>query len=644
MSCHAGLTAPFGPTMFVPAGESAQYGADGWDVSPYGEWRWTPMGLAGRDPIVYAQIESEVHALCKEYQSDPAMARKLCETLTETCLQLSCGDGQTAVRRRPPEGRGEVLGRPSPRDRGPCRPPRSGGFEIRRARPRRGRLRGLSSHAAAREQPDDDPRPSLQFFLESSVTGNFALGKKGEVYGPFQDVAPYAMEHATGMKPKRSDFLQSSRLCATCHTVVLPNVDRPIDPARHDELVASETVPLFRKFHHHVEQATYLEWLNSEYENEIDAANPRARSCQDCHMSRGLKDERRGVDLPRITTQIAAIQDTNYPEAENLAPRDWLNVRTRDEGFRRHNFSGLNAFLLEMFGQFDDVLGVPKTDFMTGSKQGVEHAIDNFVRAARDDVASLSVATGWEAPNRATARVVVRNKAGHRFPSGVGFRRAFIELAVVQRPAVTGGTECIVWASGRTNEQGVILGADGRPLPTEFFDRDPGGEQRYQKHHEEITSPDQVQVYETLLKNAKGEFTTSFVRSCEIVKDNRLLPRGWKRQGPGPALTGRYLKATHPGPGADADPRYNDGSGSDEVVYRIELPGDVDPSRLEVRATLYYQAVPPYFLRNLFETTPDGPATRRLHYLCGNLDLKGTPFENWKLPIASAARALKPGH
>jgi hypothetical protein len=151
-----------------------------------------------------------------------------------------------------------------------------------------------------------------------------------------------------------------------------------------------------------------------------------------------------------------------------------------------------------------------------------------------------------------------------------------------------------------------------------------------------ITSPDQVQVYETLLRNAKGEFTTSFVHGCETVKDNRLLPRGWKRDGPGPALTGRFLKATHPGPDAAEDPRYADGSGSDEVTYRIELPAEVDPARLRVRATLYYQAIPPYFLRNLFEAARHGPATRRLHYLCSQLNLKGTPIEDWKLPITSA--------
>ena len=29
------------------------------NISPYGEWRASPMGLAGRDPVFYAQLESE---------------------------------------------------------------------------------------------------------------------------------------------------------------------------------------------------------------------------------------------------------------------------------------------------------------------------------------------------------------------------------------------------------------------------------------------------------------------------------------------------------------------------------------------------------------------------------------------------------
>ena len=126
------------------------------------------------------------------------------------------------------------------------------------------------------------------------------------------------------------------------------------------------------------------------------------------------------------------------------------------------------------------------------------------------------------------------------------------------------------------------------------------------------------------------------MRGCEAAKDNRLLPRGWRPEGPGKGLSGRLLRATHPGADVAADPRYGDGSGSDEVTYRITLPAGAERAQTRVRATLYYQAVPPYMLRNLFEGSPDGPAARRLHAMASRVDLKGSPIEGWKLRIASA--------
>ena len=112
------------------------------------------------------------------------------------------------------------------------------------------------------------------------------------------------------------------------------------------------------------------------------------------------------------------------------------------------------------------------------------------------------------------------------------------------------------------------------------------------------------------------------------------MPRGWKKTGPGPELTGRFLESTYPDPKTMNDPQYADGSGTDEVTYRITLPAGIDADSLTVRATLYYQALPPYYLMNLFKTAPDGEATRRLHSLIGHSDLKGTPIDGWKLKVA----------
>ena len=55
--------------------------------------------------------------------------------------------------------------------------------------------------------------------------------------------------------------------------------------------------------------------------------------------------------------------------------------------------------------------------------------------------------------------VKVTNKTGHRFPSGVGFRRAFLELSVLDQH------DLVVWASGRTNGVGVIVDETGARCP-----------------------------------------------------------------------------------------------------------------------------------------------------------------------------------
>jgi hypothetical protein len=633
MSCHAGLTAPFGPSMFVPFGKSAEYGADGWDVSPHGEWRWSPMGLAGRDPVFYAQVEAELRMIDREFGADPEHAKNLREALTDTCLRCHGAMGRRQFD-ADHAGRKEAF---TLAHAAATEGPHAAYGALARD--------GVSCAVCHRIQPNPQPagdrRPYLQYFLESQITGNFHLGPKGEIYGPYKDdeIAPYVMAHGTGRVPKHNAYLKSSQLCGSCHTVALPAVDYPLDEqelAVVDDVRKGQTVELFQKCHHHVEQSTYLEWLNSEYENELHPENPKARTCQDCHMAASLVDERHGVDLPKLRTRIATVQDSTYPEAENLPPADRLNVRIRDN-YRRHNFAGLNAFLVELFRQHPDVLGVRPTDYMTGSRAGAENAVAAIARTARSDTADLSVSAATDGPGRVTAKVLVTNKAGHRFPSGVGFRRAFLTVEVLRRATGT-EPEQVVWASGRTNSWGVLVGPDGAPLPTETFEPDTSsGRQQFQPHREVIDSETQVQIYETLVRNRKGELTTSFVRGCEIAKDNRLLPRGWRKAGPGPALAGRFLEATYPDSTALDDPRYADGSGTDEVTYRIALPAGVAATGLTVQATLYYQALPPYYLASLFGTTADEPATRRLASLISHLNLRGTPIQDWKLTVAEAS-------
>jgi hypothetical protein len=643
MSCHAGLMAPFGPTMFFPTSETDSYEAPGVHLSPYGEWRWTPMGLAGRDPVFFAQLESELELLKREFAKAPERAEQLSAELQQTCLTCHGAMGK----RQFDIDHGGIGHFSVDHVMRASTDPGAAGDEDWRygALARDGISCTVCHHMTPREQPANDKRPYLEFFLETSITGNLHLGPNNELHGPFKEdeISPYSMEHALGFKPKHNPYVKSSQLCGTCHVVNLPRIDEPAgEGTESDPLVVSEQNPAFKEFHHHVEQATYLEWLNSEYENEFDAKNPKAKTCQDCHMSRDYHNERLAMNMDHIETRMAAIQDNTYPEAESLAEHAALEVRPRPEGYARHNFRGLNVFLLEMFNQFDDVLGVRKFDFMTGSKQDIPHAVDDFLRQAREETATINVTAHIGEAGELTATVEVHNKAGHRFPSGVGFRRAFLELLVLEKPEDGAGEEKLVWSSGRTNELGVIIDGEEKPLTTEFPGESPDGkDQAFQPHHEVITSPREVQIYEMLLRDAKGRFTTSFLRGSEIVKDNRLLPRGWKETGPGAALKGEWLRATLPDSTTLKDERHASGSGSDLVSYRIDLPEGTDPKRLIVKATLYYQATPPYFLRNLFETAPEGPATQRLHYICSNIDLRGTPIEGWKLPVVSASAAVE---
>ena len=73
MSCHSG-NAWFGSkyTMILEG-----YSKNPVNVSPYGEWRWSPMGLAGRDPIFYAQLDSEL-AYLKDRPDDQQKVINTC--------------------------------------------------------------------------------------------------------------------------------------------------------------------------------------------------------------------------------------------------------------------------------------------------------------------------------------------------------------------------------------------------------------------------------------------------------------------------------------------------------------------------------------------------------------------------------------
>lgn len=350
-------------------------------------------------------------------------------------------------------------------------------------------------------------------------------------------------------------------------------------------------------------------------------------------MPTGYTNKEENINVAQIQTRMAIVQDLTLPQTEHLATPDQINVRFRNTGFRRHELLGTNGFLLQMFLQpvdkngNNDVLGVRMKDYMTGFATDLDKASDNVVEQAQSITATVNISKFAVEGNKLVAEVTVSNLAGHRFPSGVGFRRAFIEFQ-----ASANGKA--FWTSGTTNDKGEITDFNGKVLPTEYF---AGG--KYQPHFNQsnpITSSDQVQIYEELTQDANHQFTTGFTRRDYEIKDNRLLPIGWAPHGPPDLkIPEPFLEATLPKGTAKDDPVYLAGKGQSIVRYEITLPAGVSANDVTVSASLYVQTLPPYFLADRYKTAT--PATARLRHLATELGtLADTDYVNWKLLVAQA--------
>lgn len=666
MGCHSGGT--YGGVMLYTGLKQADGSAPQMNISPFGEWRWSPMGLAGRDPIFYAQLDSEIAFVKSFFKNDPAKVAEKIKAVNNTCFRCHGVMGKRQLDEdQGGSGKGNferdlvyaTYDTPQPNKRN----------YIYGALARDG-VSCMACHRIVEDKPVKGEPDKLASFLKYNITGNFTTGNADQIFGPFEDdkIVTDPMNNAMGIKPKHDPYIKSSRMCGNCHTINLPLMDNPAD---------DPNTP-------HLEQLTYLEWLNSGYQNEY-GNNPKARTCQDCHMETKYRNSKGTLSVPVIQQPIAFIEDDQYPQAGHRLPADKIRVRFRDKGFARHQLQGLNVSLLEIFRQYmsgyisngsmmqaNAILGVRQNDYMSGLDD-LSTAIDAFVEQAQSSTAEVALSPVTFSNQKLIADVMVTNKAGHRLPSGVGFRRAFLEFRVIDNSS--GQT---VWCSGCTDELGVITNGAGNQSPrlqSELFDvyndqskpadhEYPAGcndkylpginPQHYQPHFfwdlnkdngVAITRQDQVQIYEELNLNVQCVMTTSFIRRDYQLKDNRLLPYGWTLSGPlrpdkTPFIPAAYLHQTRP-ENVGADPAYADGSGTNVVRYEATLPvGPWNPKNLTVTATLYYQSIPPYYLNDRFKQAPNEPATQRLYYLTSNLQTKGTAIENWKFQIVTASQPV----
>lgn len=602
LGCHDGDASPFGVTKATPQGNMIVADAHGEkglkNVSPYGEWRFSMMGLAGRDPIFFAQMETETKRLAAaKGPYDAAGVSNLC---------FSChgamGQRQLMIDNKKDQSLPQNFDRSMVfHENDPLNPLAKYGALARD---------GISCMIC--HQMEENTNKTLK----EIATGNFTVvpPKDGlnTVFGPRKDVMELPMVQSIGVKPVQHDFIGTSRVCATCHNVYLPVISPTGD---------------VKKFVY--EQATYLEWENSDYSAREKAGEKDRSSCQSCHMPRSFEGK-------RVDGKIANVEDTDFPDYKHLdhlggilAPPAKVDVKPR-EGIARHALNGINLFGLEMFNQFDDILGIRKSSYMSGVNDGLPAAIRNNAAMARNETARVTLAGVTRQGNKVRANVKVENLAGHRFPSGVGFRRAFVEFTVKNAAGET------VWASGATNGAGAILnGARGAVLPTEIRTGKVASAENFQPHHRVITRENQAQIYEEVVVGSDGRFTTSFLDIVGHPKDNRLLPLGWKKEG-GPGFDGEQVHAIQPEGDVVSDSDF--GAGGDITQYDVTLPAGVS-GPLTVSAKVFYQSVPPGYLNDRF-TMADGPSTKRLYTLAANLVTKGTPIEDWKLLTGSATAVL----
>ncbi len=336
--------------------------------------------------------------------------------------------------------------------------------------------------------------------------------------------------------------------------------------------------------------------------------------------------------------KIANIESSAFaPTTERLPDKD-IELTPR-EHYARHALHGLNLFVNEMFQQFPLLLGVRQIDYMgaTTTQPGLITAAESMTRMAKHDTAAIEISDLEIEPQsgRVEARVRVTNKTGHYLPSGVGFRRLFIELTVTDRDGK------LLWASGRSNALGVILdGTTDRPLATEYGT----GQTGFQPHHQRITRGDQVQIYQELIRDSAGRLTTSFMRRVKPLKDNRLRPKGFDPKvflrDPSPFI---QILGEIDGAEERSDPHYSDPklTGSDEITYAFTLAPAEAGRIAHVQARVLSQSIPPYYLQQRFADAGVGPGARdhirRLYYLTSHLNAGAkTRIAGWSVEIARA--------
>ena len=260
---------------------------------------------------------------------------------------------------------------------------------------------------------------------------------------------------------------------------------------------------------HFAEQAIYTEWLKSDFA----MGGPKEATCQECHMPK--------VDEPVYLAQGSPEKRTEFSE---------------------HVFLGANTVMQDMFMQYSEQLGIkPGLDF-----EGAITRNRQFLTTSAD----VTLSQGSVNDGTLTFDVNIVNNTGHKLPGGYHSRRVYLHVQVLDMNGQ------LVYESGKINADGSIDGVSEDANPASW-----------EQHYDVITSPSQVQVYQSIVGDFEGDRTHSLLDGSQYLKDNRLLPSGMNKfaieqDTTLPASFGTFGKAME-------DPDFN--SGADTVTYQLAL-------------------------------------------------------------------------
>jgi hypothetical protein len=378
---------------------------------------------------------------------------------------------------------------------------------------------------------------------ESSFTGRFEINADRKIFGPHARPVTMPMQRHVNYTPTEGAHVMQSAMCATCHTVITHSVDLAGEETSHP-------------FH---EQSPYLEWRNSQFNDELESRSDSARSCQGCHMPQV------DIDGKRIATNLA----------HNPGGRDFpfLNPRTP---FGRHTLVGANAFMTRILRDNADLLGV------TAPRAALDASLSQIKHVLQNETAELTVGKIKQADNALHVPVIIKNLAGHKLPTAYPSRRVWIRLLVKNQQ------QEVVFASGQFNEQGQLIDQRGQVLTSELA----GGP--LLPHYDRIDGSDQAQVYETLMTDLQGKPTFRLLYGAAYLKDNRILPLGW-------SPVHADAKATRPF-GVDGDENFVSGMDQTDFIIPLDsLAGRLSDDEVSVEVSLHYQVVSPRYAAEMFQ-------------------------------------------